>query len=43
MAKVKHKEEDLRSRKEKQIVTYKGASIGLLDAFSTDTFQASKD
>ena len=40
MPKVKGKERILKAAREKQLVTYKGAPIGLSADFSTETLQA---
>ena len=43
MPKVKYKERILKAAREKQLVTYKGASIRLSADFSTATFQVRRD
>ena len=43
MPKVKDKERILKAAREKQLVTYKGASIKLSADFSTETLQAKRD
>ena len=43
MAKVKDKERVLKSAGEKQLVTYKGAPIRLVDNFSAETLQARRE
>ena len=43
MAKLKDKKRILTTAREKQVVTYKGAPIGLPSYFSTETFQARRD
>ena len=43
VAKVKDKERILKAAREKQLVTYKGAPIGLSADFSTETLQARRD
>ena len=43
MPKVKDKEIILKAAREKQIVTYKGVPIRLLDDFSMETLQARRD
>ena len=43
MPKVKYKERILKTAREKQIATYKGASIRLSTDFSKETLQARRD
>ena len=43
MARPKDKERILKPAREKQVVTYKGTTIRLSSAFSTETFQARRE
>ena len=43
MRRLKDKERILKATREKQVVTYKGASIRLSADFSTETFQARRE
>ena len=43
MTRLKYKERILEATREKQVVTYKGAPIRLLPAFSTETLQARRE
>ena len=43
MAKIKDKERILKASREKQLVTYKGTLIKLVDNFSAETLQATRE
>ena len=43
MTRLKDKERILKALREKQVITYKGASIRLASDYSTETFQARGD
>ena len=43
MAKIKDKERILKASREKQLVTYKGTLIKLVDNFSAETLQARRE
>ena len=43
MTRLKDKERILKALREKQVITYKGASIRLASDYSTETFQARRE